>query len=111
MCRFVTKEAGVREHPFSEDDGPQDVEYQVSETRWDTEIVSITLCKFTGIQGFVDGSCGARRAGKHPDLSCETIFVSADALSRGEIHLGAYDEVPMLVRTPVGGGEPTASVR
>lgn len=89
----------MREHTDSEDPNP-DEGWVTGERLWDSEIASITLCRFSGIA--VDGGCPARRQERHPDVDCEGLFVSIEALRAGTIDLTQFGEG--TIRIPMGGG-------
>lgn len=70
----------------------------------DTELASIVLCRFTGNKVPVEGHCGDRLQGLHPDAACHAVYVRAERvqMSQEQRLSGDYDEV----RVPWRGGEP-----
>lgn len=83
-----------------------------SKRLYDTEIITLTLCKFTGLR--LDPAvraCVARVDGYHADEDCPAVFFSAVALQRGELDITNFDAIPAEVRVPfAGAGEPTGTV-
>ena len=70
----------------------------------DTEITSLTLCKYTGKQVGLDDFCFDRIHGRHRDESCVTLFFQAGALSpAGELDQGLFPTTQEVVRSPAGG--------
>lgn len=78
-----------------------------SEPLIDTEITSLTLCKYTGKQVGLDEFCFDRIHGRHRDESCVTLFFQAAALSAdGELDQAQFPTAQEVVRTHVAGGDP-----
>lgn len=79
-------------------------EWVTAQQLWDTELLVIVLCRFTGIPLSHDQACIEREAHQHPNVECRTMFFQASALA-GVMKLDAFDPLPEQVRRPWTGGE------
>lgn len=87
---------------FDEPDGG----WVSSEALIDTEITSLTLCRFTGKQVGLDEFCFDRIHGRHRDVSCVTLFFQAAALTPDGVDQAMFPTAQEVVRTHAAGGEP-----
>lgn len=86
--------------------------WAVAPTLVDTEILTIALCRFTGVRPNAELSsseqltCDDRVRGLHPDVDCTTLYHQAEALRAGTI---SYEMASTEVTAPAGeaGDEPT----
>lgn len=77
----------------------------------DTEITSLTLCRFTGKQVGLDEFCFDRIHGRHRDITCVTLYfqeAALDALTTGEGELdqASFSTAQEVIRVPMFGGDP-----
>lgn len=78
-----------------------------SEPLIDTEITSLTLCRYTGKRVGFDEFCFDRIHGRHRDVSCVTLFFQAAALSEdGELDQAKFPQAQEVVRTHTAGDDP-----
>lgn len=71
----------------------------------DTELLAVTLCRFTGQAVPHSDRCPERGLNLHPDIECRSLFLQADALTSGTLKLGAFEEIPEEIRQPWTGGD------
>lgn len=92
-----------------DDDIPdgRDTGWQSGPRLYDSELLTLTLCRYTGEPPMVNGECAARAARQHRDVECFQLFFSAEALKREGIDFLNYDGVPREIRLPEGGDEAT----
>ena len=89
--------------PKSLADGEPEGGWVTSDERVDTELLQVTLCRFTGEKASHSEPCPARERGIHPDEECRAIFVQGTALAEGRINPADFVEVPEEVRVPFAG--------
>lgn len=80
----------MQEHKFSEDDANEpEGGWEGGPDLYDTELVSVVLCKYTGyIVNDVDQPC--EHADTHAPGPCFTLFHSATALTNGTIDIARF---------------------
>lgn len=76
----------------------------------DTEITSLTLCRFTGRKVKLDTVCVARDLGLHKDVDCASLYLQAEALASGTVDQTLFPEVQEEIRTPAAGDDVTGQL-
>lgn len=95
----------MHHEPEFEKGEPQDG-WVTSQTLIDTEVTSLTLCKYTGKIVGLDDFCFDRLHGRHRDESCVTLFFQAAALSvSGQIDQAMFPAAQEVVRSHGVGGD------
>lgn len=76
---------------------------------FDTEVITTTLCRYTGDQLGPNMECIYRRKRQHPDVNCVAFYHLADAIVDGRVALTAEvtDAIAQKVTADPGDAEPT----
>lgn len=70
----------------------------------DTQLLTVTLCRFTGDKLAAGDLCLDRTANRHPDVDCHALFFQADALSSDMVAGAQLPEAVSEVRAPFACG-------